>query len=104
MKKLTYTQIPSYSRQCDSIFYVNIILMIKFNTSHSIIEREMKSTTHEGDFSRSCSGPYCPAFGLNAEIYIVNLRIQSKCGNMDQKNLEYGHFSRSADSKCEQGT
>ena len=64
MKKLTYTQIPSYSRQCDSIFYVNIILMIKFNTSHSIIEREMKSTTHEGDFSWSCSCKHCKTFTL----------------------------------------
>ena len=26
---------------------------------------------------RSLSGPYFPAFGLNTEIYSVNLRIQS---------------------------
>ena len=44
---------------------------------------------------RSFSGSYCPAFGLNTEINSVNLRIQSKCGKItDQKNFEYGHFSR----------
>ena len=26
---------------------------------------------------RSFSGPYFPALGLNTEIYVVNLRIQS---------------------------
>ena len=29
------------------------------------------------------SGPYFPAFGLNTEIYKVNLRILSKCGKME---------------------
>ena len=28
------------------------------------------------------SGPYTPAFGLNAEIYRVNIRIQSECGKV----------------------
>ena len=28
---------------------------------------------------RSFSGPYFPAFGLNTEIYSVNLRIQPEC-------------------------
>ena len=33
------------------------------------------------------SGPYFPAFGLNTEIYGVNLRIQSECGkSTGQKN------------------
>ena len=31
---------------------------------------------------RSFSGPHFPAFGLNSEIYRVNLRIQSKCRKM----------------------
>ena len=31
---------------------------------------------------RSFSGPYFPVFGLNTEIYSVNLRIQSKCGKI----------------------
>ena len=28
------------------------------------------------------SGQYFPAFGLNTEMYKVNLRIQSKCGKI----------------------
>ena len=31
---------------------------------------------------RSFSGPYFPVFGLNTEIYPVNLRIQSKFGKI----------------------
>ena len=31
---------------------------------------------------RSFSGPYFPAFGLNTEIYSVNLRIQFVCGKI----------------------
>ena len=45
---------------------------------------------------RSFSGPYFPVFGLNAEIYEVNLRIQSKYGKMQtRKNSVFGHFSHS---------
>ena len=32
--------------------------------------------------TQSFSGPYFPAFGLNTDIYSVNLRIQSKCGKI----------------------
>ena len=32
---------------------------------------------------------------IRIEIYEVSLRIQSKCGNTDQKIFEYGHFLRS---------
>ena len=39
---------------------------------------------------RSFSGHYFPAFGLNTERYSVWMRE-----NKDQKNFEYGHFSRS---------
>ena len=50
------------------------------------------------------SGPYFPVFGLNTEIYGVNLYIQSKYGKMQtRKNSVFGHFSHSggliADSK-----
>ena len=31
---------------------------------------------------RSFPGPYFPAFGLNTEIYSVNVRIQSVCGEI----------------------
>ena len=31
---------------------------------------------------RSFSGPYFPAFGLNTDIYKINLHIGSECGKM----------------------
>ena len=43
------------------------------------------------------SSPYFPVFGLNTEIYRVNLRIQSKYGKIrTRKNSVFGLFSRSA--------
>ena len=36
---------------------------------------------------RSFSGPYTPAFGVNMEIYRVNIRIQSKLGKYGPENL-----------------
>ena len=42
------------------------------------------------------SGPYFLVLGLNMEIYIVNLRIQSQCRKKrTRKNSVFGHFSRS---------
>ena len=41
---------------------------------------------------RSFSGPYIPAFGLNTERYPYSVRLREK---KDQKNSEYGNFSRS---------
>ena len=44
---------------------------------------------------RSISGPYFPAFGRNAEIYGVNLRIQSKYEKIGtRKNSLFEHFSQ----------
>ena len=37
----------------------------------------------------SFSGPYFPVFGLNAEIYPVNPRIQSKYGKIRTKKTPY---------------
>ena len=43
------------------------------------------------------SGPYFTVFGVNTEIYSINLRIQSKYGKIrTRKNSVYGHFLRSA--------
>ena len=43
-------------------------------------------------------GPYFPAFGLNTERYTEYLSAFSpNAGNTDQKDSEYGHFSRSAE-------
>ena len=43
------------------------------------------------------SGPYFPVIGLNTEIYVVNLYIQSEYRKIrTRKNSAFGHFSRSA--------
>ena len=42
------------------------------------------------------SGPYFPVFGLNTEIYGVNLRIQPEYRKIRTRNNSvFGHFSRS---------
>ena len=42
------------------------------------------------------SGLYFPVFGLNTEIYLVNLRIQSEYRKIRTRNNSvFGHFSRS---------
>ena len=46
-------------------------------------------------------GPYFPVFGLNTEIYSVNLCIQCKYGKMrTRKNCAFRHFLRSALPDC----
>ena len=46
------------------------------------------------------SGPYFPVFGLNKEIYEVNLRIQSEYSKIRTRiNSVFGHFSRSGFAK-----
>ena len=45
------------------------------------------------------SGPYFPLFGLNTEIYFVNIRIQFEYRKIwTRNNSVFGHFSRSAAS------
>ena len=42
------------------------------------------------------SGPYFPVFGLNTEIYEVNLRIPFEYRKIrSRNNSDFGHFSRS---------
>ena len=42
------------------------------------------------------SGPYFPAFGLNTEIYGLDLLIQFECRKIRTRNKSvFGHFSRS---------
>ena len=42
------------------------------------------------------SGQYFPVFGLNPEIYGVNIRIQLEYGKIrTRNNYVFGHFSRS---------
>ena len=57
----------------------------------------MKSTFSHFNKCGVFSGPYFPVFGLNIEIYGVNLRIQSEYRKIRiRKNFVFGHFSRSA--------
>ena len=43
------------------------------------------------------SGPYFPVFGLNTEIYSINLRIQSEYRKIRTRNNSvFGHFSLDA--------
>ena len=42
----------------------------------------------------SFSGPYFPTFGVNTERFVFSVFSPMR-GNTDQKNSEYGHFSRS---------
>ena len=43
------------------------------------------------------SGPHFPAFGLNTDIYFVNIRIQSEFWKIrTRENSVFGHFSRRA--------
>ena len=44
--------------------------------------------------SWSFSGTYFPAFGLNTEIYIVNLCIYQMRENTEHENSKYGLISR----------
>ena len=45
---------------------------------------------------RSFYGPYFPVFGLNADIYTINHRIQSEYREIrTRKNSVFGHISRS---------
>ena len=47
------------------------------------------------------SGPYFPVFGLNTEIYEVNLRIQSEYRKLrTRRNSVFGHFSRIVNHPC----
>ena len=49
---------------------------------------------HESVRTWSFSGPYFPAFGSNTERHGVSLHFSPNAGKTDQKNSEYGHFSR----------
>ena len=57
----------------------------------------VKNTAWKVSKYRVISGWYFPVFGLNAEIYEVNLRIQSEYRKIRARNNSvFWHFSRSA--------
>ena len=60
--------------------------------SRIFFESTVRKVSKYGVFS----GPYFPAFGLNTEIYLVNLSIQSEYGKTQtRRNSVFGYFSRS---------
>ena len=68
--------------------WINVILWL-YSEPFSVTAR--KASKH-GVFS----GPYFRIFGLNAEVYSVNLCIQSEYKKIrTRKNSVFGHFSRS---------
>ena len=81
-----YTLIKYLRQICFSFLF----FLVKSNMSFQIYTAWKVSTY--GVFS----GPYFPIFGLNTEIYSVNLRIQSAYRKIcTRKNSVFGHFSRS---------
>ena len=59
------------------------------NTGPHYSKRSVKA--NHGVFS----GPYFPVFGLNTDIYGVNIRIQSEYRKIrTRRNSVFGHFSR----------
>ena len=63
------------------------------NPSHEYIEDQYYVKSVQILFF---SGPYFTVFGVNSDIYSVNLRIQYECTKIGTtKNSVFGHFSRS---------
>ena len=67
----------------------NFNRLLAFQISFSIVISVIHCV--KSVFILSFSGPYFPAFGLNTKRYYS----VGMCENVDQKNSEYGHFSRS---------
>ena len=59
--------------------YICVLLQCK---TKEIVLQFIQSHCIKGVRIRSFSGWYSPAFGLNMEVYSVNLCIQSECGKI----------------------
>ena len=96
---ISNTQNKAFVKYCNTSFYINsTILQLKLRKSCVVLFcfvffHLLHDTCPYSEFS----GSYFPAFGLNMEIYSVNLRIQSKCGKIRTKKTpsEYRQFLRS---------
>ena len=64
-------------------------LLICFKITYDVIRLRMVDII---TLRKKCPYSYFTAFGLNTEIYSVNLHIHSECGKKDQKNSKYGQF------------
>ena len=60
-------------------------------------KKYLRTSTEKCPNKEFFSGSYFPLFRLNAEIYCVNLRIETKYGKIKtRENSVFGHFSHSA--------
>ena len=66
---------------------------LKPNIKHEVLSlNTVRTLSKYGVFS----GPYFPDLGVNTEIYVVNLRLQSEYGKIrTRKSTVFGHFLRS---------
>ena len=69
---------PKTTEQCRGIFRTHLN-----NCNENFLGKYL--TVFAKEIQRRFFGPYFPAFGLNMEIYRVNIRIQSKYGKIRTK-------------------
>ena len=77
-------------RRSDSFFKFILLLSWDIQLNPESLNFHSVKSVH----IRSFSGPYSPAFGLNTEIYFLNLRIQSECGKIrttETPNMDTTH-------------
>ena len=75
-----------FSRRC-SFYSFQMLLFIKRKNT-KIFQKESK-------LSKVFPGPHFPVFGMNTDIYSVNIRIQSKYRKIrTRKNSVFARFSR----------
>ena len=68
-------------KRCWKYLYVLCVALVKVlrGTDFRIVKRDKEAVRGKCLNSEFLSGPYFPAFGLNTQVYQVNIRIQSKC-------------------------
>ena len=68
------------------------LALLNASTNHKVL---LKGTAQKVFKYGVYSGPYFPVFGLNTDMYSVNLRFQSEYRKLlTRKNSVFGHFSR----------
>ena len=94
-------RIPHYLQKiCARKFFGKVLPGNKTENDDSPQTQNTKYSEDRSDCVKSIQkrgfcGSYFPAFGMNAEIYGVKLRIHSECRKIrTRKNSVYGHYSR----------
>ena len=86
----------SFKALCNLYMLKKIQLRISKLAIYNFIRRSSYTLCEKCQNTEFFSGPYFPVFGLNTEIYEVNLCIQSEYGKIrTRKNSIFWHFSRS---------